>query len=76
MPNDLHEARVREFLATAQLADPERYSAVCAKYPVKSKRQLRRIAETEVTAGLQPVKLRNHLSRERRNAPTLEQRSA
>jgi hypothetical protein len=58
LPNDLHEARVREFLATAQLADPERYAAVCAKYPVKSKRQLRSIAEVEITAGLQPVKLR------------------
>jgi hypothetical protein len=58
LPIALHEARVREFLAAAQVADPERSAATCARYPVKSKRQLRRIAETEITAGLQPVSLR------------------
>ena len=73
MAND-HEARVRDFLAQAQIADPERYAAVCARYPVKSKRQLRTIADVEITAGLQPEKLRRlrkpmnsrHLTGERR----------
>lgn len=81
MAYDLHEARVREFFANAQIADPERYAAVCARHPVKSKRQLRTIAETEITAGLHPVRLRRlhrstnsrNDSGERRFEPVLEE---
>lgn len=73
MAND-HEARVRDFLASAQIADPERYAAVCARYPVKSKRQLQRIAQTELTAGLQPMKLRR-LSKEHHRAHSSDDRT-
>lgn len=56
MPYD-HEAEVEAFMAAARMTDPERYAVVCHKYPVKSARQLRRIAEYEIPVGLHPERL-------------------
>lgn len=60
-----HEAQVAAFLAEKQLEDPERYAAICARYPVKSKRQSRSIAEIELSAGLQPLKVKRRLENRR-----------
>lgn len=49
-----HEAEVERFMAAARLSDPEKHAVVCSKYPVKSARQMRRIAETEIPVGLHP----------------------
>ena len=43
-----------EFMVAARLADPEKHALVCSKYPVKTRRQLRRIREIEIPVGLQP----------------------
>ena len=51
-----HEAEVAKFLAAARLADPEKHALVCAKYPVKTRRQLQTIAEVEIPVGLHPGK--------------------
>lgn len=49
-----HEADVEAFMAAARMSDPEKYELVCSKYPVKSARQMRRIAEMEIPVGLHP----------------------
>lgn len=36
-----HEAEVAKFFASAKAVDPERYEAVCEKYPVQTERQIR-----------------------------------
>ena len=51
---DDHEAAVEAFMAAARLSDPEKHALVCAKYPVKSARQMRTIAEIEMPVGLHP----------------------
>ena len=43
-----------EVLAAARMADPERYAVICQKYPVKTRRQMRRIHEIEIPVGLHP----------------------
>lgn len=53
MTND-HEAAVKAFMDAARLSDPEKHALVCSKYPVKSRRQMRRIAEIEIPVGLHP----------------------
>ena len=53
MKND-HEAAVEAFMAAARLSDPEKTSLVCSKYPVKSNRQMQRIAKIEIPVGLHP----------------------
>ena len=53
MPND-HEAAVKAFMDAARLSDPERHALVCSKFPVKSQRQMQRIAKTEIPVGLHP----------------------
>jgi hypothetical protein len=53
LPNN-HEADVEAFMAAARMSDPEKYELVCSKYPVKSARQMRRIAEMEIPVGLHP----------------------
>lgn len=53
MSND-HEAAVKAFMAAARMSDPEKHAVVCAKYPVLSQRQMRRIAEIEIPVGLHP----------------------
>ena len=55
MPYD-HEAEVAKFMAAARLSDPEKHALVCSKYQVKSRRQLRTIAEIEIPVGLHPGK--------------------
>ena len=52
-----HEAEVAKFLASARMSDPERYAVICSLYPVKSRRQMRRISEYEIPVGLHPGKL-------------------
>ena len=54
MAIDPHEAAVDAFLAQARLTDPEKFAAVCARHVVKSRRQMRRISETEIPMGLTP----------------------
>jgi hypothetical protein len=51
---DPHEAAVEAFMAEAQLRDPEKYAVICARHPVKSRRQMRRISEIELPMGLAP----------------------
>lgn len=41
-------------MAAAHLSDPEKHALVCSKYPVKSRRQMRTIAEHEIPVGLHP----------------------
>jgi hypothetical protein len=41
-------------MGAARLSDPEKCALVCSKYPVKSQRQMRTIAETEIPVGLHP----------------------
>lgn len=53
MLND-HEAAVADFMAAARIADPEKHALVCSKYQVKSRRQMRSIAEIEIPVGLHP----------------------
>lgn len=62
MPYD-HEAEVAKFLATARMADPEKHAVICAKYPVKTRRQLRRISEIEIPVGLYPGKFATDIPR-------------
>lgn len=63
MLDDLeHEALVEAFMLRAQLDDPERFAVIRDRYPVKSKRQLQRIAKTEVSVGLYPGKLAGDVS--------------
>ncbi len=46
-----------EVMDAARESDPERYAVLCSKYPVLSRRQMRRIAETEIPVGLHPGRL-------------------
>ena len=61
MAHDSLEAQTQAFLRRAQLEDPERYAALCARYPVKTSRELRSIAEIEIPAGLQPQMIAKRL---------------
>ena len=56
MPYD-HEAEIEAFMAAARLSDPEKTAVVCSKYPVKTKRELRRISKVEIPVGLHPLAL-------------------
>lgn len=49
-----HEAAVKAFMDAARMSDPEKHAVVCSKYPVKSNRQMRSIAEIEIPVGLHP----------------------
>ena len=53
MPYD-HEAEVKAFMDAARMSDPERFAVICSKHPVKSCRQMQRIAKTEIPVGLHP----------------------
>ncbi len=55
-----HEAEVEAFMAAARLSDPERHALICSKYPVKTHRQMRTIAEIEIPVGLQPESRAGH----------------
>jgi hypothetical protein len=60
LPND-HEAAVKAFMDAARMSDPEKHAVVCAKYPVKTARQMRRISEIEIPVGLHPELYGGHL---------------
>jgi hypothetical protein len=49
-----HEVAVEAFMAAARMSDPEKHALVCSTYPVKSRRQMRRISEIEIPVGLHP----------------------
>lgn len=56
-----HEAEVTRFFAQRQKDSPDWYQEVCARYPVLSKRQMRRRVETEIPISQFPDDMRRWL---------------